>query len=513
MSNTNLSKYEVQENYDPVEVSIESNKEKFPHNGKKISEMFCSPNIKYIATISSNDKSIYGWSVTEGQSKLNFDYSINWKDSKLILWKASDSKHIFLQFDKDGSYNSEVIDFTTGSKQILNAQGLKGRICEAAFLENGDLVVVKGDPVYRAYVFSISNSNNKYKWSYINGIELIKYYKRIIVSKGKLLILLEIPFVIMQWDVMTRKFDVQYVLDWNLTKDDLCVELNGDSTLLAVAGNVFDLEYKSTVYIYSTESGILLASSTFDNEIEEMYFIGTNEGERLLVYCGACYIMTPHYLTDVTDAEEILDIKLSNKSNFIFSSYVIGVHDNNLQTYSCGKEIWKIIQKYISSQGMTHDHSRKEYDGKTYTWIVECSQDYISLTVNENKTQNQVGEINIYVRKNDANEFLAVFEMLENEDLMLISSFGIQIWTINTINAHHECHLLYYWSSIDTFKRFKSKTTQQALIAQLNFLKDKFDHQSLPPPPYFDQIIEYSNDRIYKCGSKYERCSICTRDV
>ncbi|CAG8747686.1 8176_t:CDS:1, partial [Cetraspora pellucida] len=65
-----------------------------------------------------------------------------------------------------------------------------------------------------------------------------------------------------QWDLITRKFDMQYILNWDLTPEDLGwdlkIELNGDNTLLAMACNK-GLN-KSIVYIYLAKSGMMVAN-------------------------------------------------------------------------------------------------------------------------------------------------------------------------------------------------------------------------------------------------------------
>ncbi|CAG8811232.1 30664_t:CDS:2 [Gigaspora margarita] len=92
------------------------------------------------------------------------------------------------------------------------------------------------------------------------------------------------------------------------------------------------------------------------------------------------------------------------------------------------------------------------------------------------------------------------FKLLESEDLISISSFGVHVWTVNT---RYKSNLLYYWVNMDIFKRLVSKTARQALIEQISFLNYKFDSKNTLPSPYFDQLIEYSNYRIYKCTKLY----------
>ncbi|KAF0403807.1 hypothetical protein F8M41_009220 [Gigaspora margarita] len=109
--------------------------------------------------------------------------------------------------------------------------------------------IIKGDPIYRAYIFSLTNSDDKYQWKCINIIKLTNFYKSFILPKGKFLFLTEIPFVITQWNLESLKFEAQYVLDLNMFEDKyyIDVQLNVDNTLLVVFNRKQD-----AINVYST---------------------------------------------------------------------------------------------------------------------------------------------------------------------------------------------------------------------------------------------------------------------
>ncbi|CAG8692982.1 2824_t:CDS:2, partial [Cetraspora pellucida] len=268
---------------DQTEILIDDIPHDVPHGGKKIDSYFVSPNMECIATLSKEDKSIVVWIVTKTFTKdliVKYDCSLNVNDLEFALKTdkfcknhefkfeilfsyalagISDCKHVIINF----GYLAEIfengfaiIDITTKLRQILSAQGLEERtyVYSIAFLENGSLAIVKGKPVYRAYIFFRSNSSGKHKWTCKNSIELEKYtYLETcrISKKGKLFMGFSMPFVVTQWDLITRNFDMQYILNWDLTpvdlRWDLKIELNGDNTLLAMA-------CKKVVYIYLTKS-------------------------------------------------------------------------------------------------------------------------------------------------------------------------------------------------------------------------------------------------------------------
>ncbi|CAG8511802.1 18115_t:CDS:2, partial [Cetraspora pellucida] len=255
------------EDQDQTEILIDDvlhgEKNKVPHGGKKIDKYVVSPNMACIATLSCKDKSIVVWIVTKTFTKdpvVKYDSSLNVNDlecalnsdnfckdpdfkfeslfSDYELAGISDCKHVILilninYFEMDFA----IIDTTTKLRQTLSAQGLEGYIDSIAFLENGDLAIIKGNPIYRAYIFSRSNSSGKHKWTCKNSIELEKFQSCYISKKGKLFMNFNMSFVVTQWDLITRKFDMQYIINWDLTTYDLLdlkIELNGDNTLLAM---------------------------------------------------------------------------------------------------------------------------------------------------------------------------------------------------------------------------------------------------------------------------------------
>ncbi|CAG8645117.1 4655_t:CDS:2, partial [Cetraspora pellucida] len=254
--------------------------EDVPHGGKKIDKYVLSPNMECIATLNEEDKSIVVWTITKTFTKdliVKYDNSLNVNDLKdtlsddvykisyLSLRGISDCKHVIIKASVDNYKNdTAIIDATTKLRQILIAQGSEGfgnigYPENIAFLENGDLVIVKGYPVYRAYIFSKSNYNGKYQWTCKNSIELEKFTfpeECLTSKKGKLFMVYQVPYAITQWDLITRKFDMQYILNWDSEVFfPFKIELNSDNTLLAVASYT---RKKTRIYTYLTKSGTMI---------------------------------------------------------------------------------------------------------------------------------------------------------------------------------------------------------------------------------------------------------------
>ncbi|CAG8476546.1 23698_t:CDS:2 [Cetraspora pellucida] len=168
-------------------------------------------------------------------------------------------------------------------------------------------------------------------------------------------------------------------------------------------------------------------------------------------------------------------VKNENFNNYLRNE----LEDGKIYTYSCGKQIWQIIQNTLESYqpNQYQGPSITNYPGKLCTWNVNHTKNFIFLEASEKKTNNQIVRIKLPINRGGKDEFH--IELLKSDDLMLISSFGIYIWTVK--NNHDGNYLLYYWD--------KGPEPEKALIKQLNFLKGKFDFENLPPSPSFDQII------------------------
>ncbi|RIB23015.1 hypothetical protein C2G38_915428 [Gigaspora rosea] len=275
------SKFEEQDQ-EQIKISIDNphNGERI-HNGKGVDEYIFSPKMQYLATWSKEDKSIIVWTI-KNELIIEYEYSLNDDDIKYHeLAGISDCKQIIL------ITGEEIIDTTTKSRQELRAQGLTKLITSIAFLENGDLAIVNGEPVYRAYIFTKSKSNNNDQWICKKSFELEKFYFCTVGQNRKLFVFYAIPsFAIMQWDLITQKFDKQYMLysNSNLSfwSSDFKIKLNSDNTFFAIAYLTYDVEEPFyNVHVYSTKTGMMIANRKFDERLHNFCFIGSKENERL----------------------------------------------------------------------------------------------------------------------------------------------------------------------------------------------------------------------------------------
>ncbi|CAG8481071.1 16553_t:CDS:2 [Dentiscutata heterogama] len=311
---------------------------------------------------------------------------------------------------------------------------------------------------------------------------------------------------------------------------------------------------KMMVYIYSAISGVMLEKCAFDYNLDiSICFIGSKNSERLFVND---YIMNPQNLSNNIDAKDLLKVTFEDNEptlikNVIISDYIIGiyydhviiknlihhkrwtdyVHYDKIDIYSCGNEIRQKIQstleKYLKIYETNLEYSQdisvtESHIGKICTWNVSHTthDDYgtynvISLEAkkinHENNNWDKVGDtIHIWttmstrVKNSSYKHYLMESWLLKSEDLLIISSFGIQIWTIN---SGKEITLLYYWVNFKVSDNLFSKTALQIMIEQITFLNNNLDFsKGLPPSPSFEQFIENDNNYVYFFDSSHFKC-------
>ncbi|KAF0543990.1 transient receptor potential cation channel subfamily a member 1-like [Gigaspora margarita] len=575
---------------DQTEISIDvlrEEKSNVPHGGKKIDRYVLSPNMKCIASSSEEDKSIVVWSITDelivnyGSSlnvndleralntdkfckKLDFNFEDILRNSCNLLGISNCKQVIIALNEYDFVIDFAIIDIRTKSRQILIVQGLEGRTESVAFLENKDLVIIKSRPVYRAYIFSKSNINGKQKWTCKNCIELEKKDEVdlcYISKKGKLFMCLDrIMPVVMQWDLITRKFDMQYILDLNLNIWDIRMELNSDNTLLAIgSGKTFD--YKYVVCVYLTKSGMMIA-----NREEERLFLSVQNYETK---SHNSYILNPRTHTldkppdthvlhgiyhvafnsksigpiNIIDYSIISDYIIKNDVNYfliqklsqndIWIEYLKNKEQNygNSYTYFNIKEIMQFIQEildkynnkeYESDRILTQNYSneKESYSGETFTWIIEYKKEE-KVWVVLLKAQIETDKT-IVAEREFTFDYGSILEIkvLKNDDILLVSQLSIQIYTIEHSEEDFKIKLIYCWCDIsELFKSEAPKLPKNSIINILNLFKknlifDNFGSEVLPSPiiaaltynstaSFYEEIrLEWENSTLLKLYGK-----------
>ncbi|RIB04599.1 hypothetical protein C2G38_2048308 [Gigaspora rosea] len=345
--------------------------------------------------------------------------------------------------------------------------------------------------------------------------------------------------VVMQWDLITRKFDMKYILDLNLSISRIEAELNSDNTLLAISGGkLADIGY--VVCVYLTKSEI------YDEYMRYFCFIGSGEEERLFFSCmhlfepnsHNSYILNPrtHILDKPPDTHVLHDIyhvAFNDKSigpiNIIdysvISDYIIKRDNNylliqklsqndiwieylknkeqyygNSYTYFNVKEIMQFIQEilekynykeYESDRILTQNFSNEPefYSGESFTWIIEYEKEKEFWEV-QLKAQIETDMI-IHARYFTL-EYGSILEikMLKNGDILLICQLRILIYTIEYSEKGVEIKLIYCWSDELEYNFEVPKLPKNSIINLLTLFKRNkknligynFDSEVLPSP-------------------------------
>ncbi|CAG8530094.1 15260_t:CDS:2 [Acaulospora morrowiae] len=498
---------------------------KFLHDGRKVDILDWSPNMEYVVSACFEDSSVYMWKFIKGEREepgldkgdpksgkgepeIKLDKIFDLEDIYILSTpvRVSDFKSILIGHRTKTSFCLEIRDYTNKSIMILDAQDLQGKIELSGFLKNGELVVVQGYP-------------------------------------DRLLILTDVPFVIMQWDLVERNYEHQYELDWNLSGfwDSIWMELNSDCTFLAVAG-VLSREKKLKVYFYSKILNALITEQSFNETyIRTMGFIKLKKDEFFLISLGqkgTSYCIGLHDLSNFKNRIESVifewhmaavgELGSPSENDFLIPGHVIRFSKDrfredrfkidslsrkfdfekfSLQFYL--EEIRATIDSYFTeyknmdqTKNTLEMDEHKAYPGHLYTWIVEYSKRagmlVARLTARYNKTDEVIGIADVNLHAIKADEICIEFKLHANNDLMLISSSTIQRWRATGI---HRIDLINCWSHLDAY--FASKTAQQAMIEQLGLLKDKLDSLASNTKK-FDRYYEVSVDELTEYVKKLE---------
>ncbi|CAG8511322.1 10438_t:CDS:2 [Acaulospora morrowiae] len=295
---------------DQETLHVESNNN--PHNGKKIDKVVFSPKMGYVATASFEHRSVCMWKFNQeknGELKLELYHSFDLGDTVLgAPICVSDFGKILTGNFYKGSYIYEIRDRMSDKivEKLLDGKDHENALVTCGFLTNGRFAVVERDP-YQVHIFSKVGG----QWHGTRNVKLVKF-KNAAISQDRVLILIELPFVIMQWNLITRKFEKQYELDWSLAeyRKGILMELSNDQQILAVAGRLntkqegdsdtkqegdsdakqegdsdakqegdsnkkqegdsnTKQEENSRVYFYSTQSGTIIGNQSFEEKFYE----------------------------------------------------------------------------------------------------------------------------------------------------------------------------------------------------------------------------------------------------
>ncbi|CAG8762019.1 19429_t:CDS:2, partial [Racocetra persica] len=167
------------------------------HNGYPITQIDCSPKMKYVATLSEFDKSVALWSIDPNQQSLRYE--------NIILIKNID-------------VGSETLTTFTVS-------------------DDGGSLVMVSIIEHKAYILVPEKTNDGVKWIFQSSIELKNFDtsdKVYITPKGKLIFFKKMTYEITIWNLETLSVESQILLDWNCNFEPIQIGLSDDEELLGL---------------------------------------------------------------------------------------------------------------------------------------------------------------------------------------------------------------------------------------------------------------------------------------
>ncbi|CAG8761983.1 28263_t:CDS:2, partial [Racocetra persica] len=293
----------------------------------------------------------------------------------------------------------------------------------------------------------------------------IKAYE---ITKGQKLMILDACGLLTQWNLNTLSFGKQYQLEWAIytLKIDLFI-FNKDFSLLAVC---------LQVSVYLTENAMILSHHKFERDESLLHseFISFDGEERLLLFFEgskvAVEIRDPYCLERVNyvatmsklckDLSEYLNI-LESEFNVIINEKIYSILDGSLQVQEISKILWR---KYLREKLGDYDKIRslpnKSQIEEFLSIIIEniANEDDIIIPdikdvyagllkarkfdKDNNKWESVGSEWNISPVHIKESKFIVYrCKLLGNEDLAMITSIGLLIWSIWKKN---EIRLRYY---------------------------------------------------------------------
>ncbi|CAG8504647.1 18515_t:CDS:2 [Acaulospora morrowiae] len=306
--------------------------------------------MKYVATASLEDSSVCVWKFPDkknGEYELKFSHSLDLKKIDLMEpIRVSDSKDVLIGSCCKNSLILEIRDSGNTPIKILNAQeDLKGKIECSRFLKNGELVIVEGDPVYQERV----------------------------------LILLDVPFVIMQWNLVTRKFEAQYELNWNLTIswESIGMVLNKNCKLLAKGELLL-------VYFEEEHSFYAINLSTYSK----------SKNPRKVVLSAQNDFMVPNFI--IQRSHDRLQIE-SLSRNLELEDDIQSEPGKDEKIDLCyGEEIKDIISDILKTRQPNQSMTQGLIAGSYGDWRVEyekINNDFVArLTAKQSNTEEVIGK-------------------------------------------------------------------------------------------------------------------------
>ncbi|CAG8587978.1 6415_t:CDS:2, partial [Acaulospora morrowiae] len=490
-----------------------------PHH-YEITQIICSPNMEYIATLSREDMKIVIWPVDE-EKRLNPSNIIEFRELDewanfppfdalsfyfefLSLHEISDEKFLIVDSRPDTAY--EMFDVTNKQHvDVPNKEHKRGW----HFLKDGHFVT------YNEYELNLYTIVTEYAQIYFLLERVIVNSQptlmRIITPTGKL-IQVDNSHYLSLWDIKTAVLEQQF--DDQNYRHLIKASINEEGTLIAF--NRKKDELKGELAVYSIKTGIVLSTGPSGGEMMDVYF-GVNHQDWLIipsydtkrkdenpynyVPITGFSIMTPHALDKSMEfsLDSIVDSHRVNP-RLIKEDRLICVVDGFLQvedifakvngnlsfnTHFMLREIEYIISqiKYVPS------YLNEVYPGKRVTWTVFTSDEIehappiVSAFKLDETTYSWNPLGSPLILEIDGYDLLTHMHissyLLINDDLIICTTTLIMILTVE---PEGKIRMIYSWGSHDDLIGFTDRIEYfESIMERENLVMKYQDGEMIRP--------------------------------
>ncbi|CAG8538521.1 42257_t:CDS:2, partial [Gigaspora margarita] len=474
-----------------------------PHNGKKITKLMLSPDSKCVATWSRDDRSICVWELDDDQLvKQSTEQSVGQSENELNQFKLFVSRNIeefchkfcpelsavsklhsvsnnklvaisdtivaTIQSKYVQRKKIEVINLVENKKVELNLYQYRDwSIEECRFYadkDNNEFFFIVAHDHECQYIFKfLCNKSQSCKINNSISCGAFKDIKKCHID-GEKIMLIDNCSSLTQWNLSTLLLENQYQLGWE------------------------------------THSAY---ESDFEAELQHLEFISSDKEERLLLFFDNdnFEIRDPYDLEQVIQkkaisklCEELFAKKPSKKEEFIT------MIDKKIY-YTSDENLWEVNMTIIKEDNMT---ILVLYDGSLVKWEVNSGEKIIKAFL---KSGSDINDWNFVDNIKLKDEFYEkrdeiwggirtdfyVCNLLPNEDLAMITSAGLFIWSIWPKYEEKKIRLRYYIS-------YKHEYMEKLDFKHLLIMIQIYEKKKSLPAPDFEFFIVNSKEKHTEDG-------------
>ncbi|UZO03023.1 uncharacterized protein OCT59_023436 [Rhizophagus irregularis] len=487
------------------------------HNGKPITKIEISPNDKYLITYSEKDLSIVGWNVEDmDKFQLKFDQTVKIIENIDYITGlcVSDDKKVAYACHREYRYGLNIIDMNSEDKKIALSSNREVDPRYCTFNLKSEFILYEN---YRERkIIWIYSTQTKYnKWECKRFYEIpYNYYEIISISKYDNVYLFSND-CIYEWNINTEKSIKIFVNNKDKNKFETCL-------IRIFSNEKFNiLKANDKIIVYSIELGIPIASLDINDDIQLYNFMN---------HTGLFLLPSLFYYTPDKEIKYCWNSKYKNLRNQTLFDKLTYKPTDDQTKFMFGilnERVWK--SKFYENMSKTKVIECDDHDKKTYNHLnvllfnqymdtvstlfqrATCdSKEKLTESI-ENLIKWEIyaergGEIRLEVFKkintgwelismrienyhypytiysgtSNSHE-LIVSSLFNNNNIVILTTFGILIYTFSENNKSISLNY-FYFMNFDDYRYDDSNNKKYMEILQHN--KRIFSKSTLPLPNY-----------------------------